>query len=730
MRAAAQRRLVPQAVQLPRRRGAKCSDPDQLLAFAVYVTIALAFVALPVIRHPATFHIGLTADPSQMMWFLVWWPHALAHGLNPFISRVIWAPTGANLTWTTSIPAIALTMAPVTWALGPVISYNIVALLGPAISAWASFLLCRRIAGRFLAGLVGGAVYGFSPYEFGHILGGHLCFTANFVPPLALLIFVQLLEGELSRPRFTSTFALLLVLECLISSEVFATMTVLGTIAWLIGYVLSPASRSGLRSTLLPVVAAYFLATLILSPFLYFALANGAAPREPLFPPSLFSADLVEFVYPTPLLLLARHSYQLLASRNFGNLQENEFYLGLPLLALLLEFCLTRWSQSVSRVLAVMLGFVMVASMGPVLHVGDEALCRLPWSRLFNLPLLNQALPVRLANYGFLIAALLIALSSAQPRSGLTRVLVAYVLIGYLPNFALFMWPERYENPPFFATRLYQKVLHPNENVVIFPYGVTGPSMLWQAETGMYFTMSGAWMGPTPEEFQRWPAVSAALTGLPLRDAGRQLRSFLIAHHVEAIIAAEGADKLPAALGIKPLKLGGVSFYQLPTPGTRDLNDHVTDQLETTALQAWIGDLVTGTERFLCAGHDLGILSPARLHELGYLPDARWGRRLDLVLGGATHGAIAPVWIGPGPNHTVAIGAFASPPAAGTLIARYAQQARDIYYPYPSRFNGEPPPGRPVHFLLITIEPYFVQNCYKASISRSAWLHKQRTDSN
>jgi hypothetical protein len=709
MSALARGSLVLRATDIYRPSSEKCTDRDQRIAVSAYLVLALLLIALPVLRDPTTFHIGLTADPSQMMWFLVWWPHALLHGLNPFISRVVWAPTGANLTWTTSIPAIALVMAPATWLLGPVVSYNIAAVLGPVITAWAAFLLCRWLTSSFVAGIVGGVVYGFSPYELGHILGGHLCFTVNFVPPLCLLIFGRLLEQSVRRERFVVTFATLLVLQCLISSEVFATMTGLGAIAWFSAYALSPAHRNKLRLTLLPITAAYFMATIILSPFLYFALANGAMPRQPLFPPTLFSADLLEFIFPTPLLLVARHSYEALASRNFGNLQENEFYLGLPLLVLLVRLVWYRWSEPLVRILVIMLGVVMVISVGPVLHVADRSRCGLPWAGLFKVPLLNQVLPVRLANYGFLIASLAIALSLAQPRLGLTRVLVAYVLVSYLPNFSLFMWPERYDNPAFFATRLYRKVLYRGENVVIFPYGVSGPSMLWQAETEMYFSMSGAWMGPTPQEFQRWPVVSAALTGLPLVAAGHQLSSFLATHHVEAVIAADGADMLPVSLEIKPLKLGGVSIYRLPKLGKRNVADQALDQLETFALQTWLRNLLTATVQFLHSGNELNTLSPAHLHELGYLPEARWARRLDLVLGGATHGAIAPIWIGPGPKHSIAIGAFASPTAAATLIASYAAEASDIYYPYPARFNGDLPNNHRVSFLLLTINPSFAQ---------------------
>ena len=37
----------------------------------------------------------------------------------------------------------------------------------PAVSAWAAFLLCRHLAGRFWPSLIGGYLFGFSSYELG-----------------------------------------------------------------------------------------------------------------------------------------------------------------------------------------------------------------------------------------------------------------------------------------------------------------------------------------------------------------------------------------------------------------------------------------------------------------------------------------------------------------------------------------------------------------------------------
>lgn len=672
-------------------------------ALSIYIVISILLVGWAVLPHPATLHVGLGKDPSVMMWCMVWWPYAIVHRLNPFICKMVWAPSGFNLTWSTTIPAISLLFAPITLALGPVVSYNAAAVLAPAVSAWACFALCRWLTGNFVAAIVGGALYGFSPFEIGHVLGGHLCFTVNFGLPICLLLFGRLMEQSIGRSRFVLTFAPLLVIQCLISNEVLATMTAVGALAWPTAFALLPEQRRpALKMTLPFVAAAYLLAGVILAPFFYFALANGAAPNQPLFPPSFFSADPLGFVIPTPLMLLARHSYAALIAHHFGNLQENEFYLGLPLIVLVGRFLWVFRSQPSVRFLAAMLGFILVASMGPLLHVADYSVVRLPWAAAFDLPLLSQALPIRLANYGFLIAALIVTLSLAGPRLRFTELLLAYAVVALFPDPRVLHWPGRYDQPSFFSENLYRKVLHRGERIVVFPYGVTGPSMLWQAQAGMYFSMSGGYTGPIPEEFARWPVVTAALTGLPLAEPAVQLRTFLKAHRIEAIVAAEGADLLPAALGMKPTRLGGVFFYRLDDRSCATVPNPTISELEASAGQKWIGDLLEAARRFLVAGEDLANLNPARLNAMGLLPDSRWGDgTLDLVFAGASHSAVTGLWVGPGPGPTIGVGLFVAPGAAAALAAHYAERAASILYPYPRPFSGALTNDHEIHFMLI-----------------------------
>ena len=79
-------------------------------------------------------------DPNFYVWSWRWWPYAISHGLNPLYSRQIGAPVGFDLAWTTTAPAVAVILAPVTAAFGPITSVNLTLLLAAPVSAWVAFL--------------------------------------------------------------------------------------------------------------------------------------------------------------------------------------------------------------------------------------------------------------------------------------------------------------------------------------------------------------------------------------------------------------------------------------------------------------------------------------------------------------------------------------------------------------------------------------------------------------
>ena len=64
--------------------------------------------------HPGRRILGLgdQFDPEIFVWSFAWWPHAVLHWTNPFVTHAIYQPVGASTLWTTTTPGLAVAFAP------------------------------------------------------------------------------------------------------------------------------------------------------------------------------------------------------------------------------------------------------------------------------------------------------------------------------------------------------------------------------------------------------------------------------------------------------------------------------------------------------------------------------------------------------------------------------------------------------------------------------------------
>ena len=76
-------------------------------AGGVYLAVSFAYFGVPVLHHFRRDLVGGGSDPQLFVWSLGWWPHAVLHGQNPFVTHLLWAPHGSNLAWATSVPGLA-----------------------------------------------------------------------------------------------------------------------------------------------------------------------------------------------------------------------------------------------------------------------------------------------------------------------------------------------------------------------------------------------------------------------------------------------------------------------------------------------------------------------------------------------------------------------------------------------------------------------------------------------
>jgi hypothetical protein len=558
--------------------------PAAPVTFAVYAGIAL-LANLP--DWPGDPNHIPSGDLDQMVWFLSWTPHAILHWQNPLATTWLNYPEGVNLAQNTSVPLLALLAAPLTLAVSPVASLNLLLWLAFPLSALSMFYVLRRWVGWGIAAFVGGALYGFSPYVVTQDVH-HLNLAFVPLPPLILLCAYEMIRPGTQRPiRWGVAFGAALVAQFFISSEVAATsMLVVVLSAVVLGVANPRAVASAYRRSARAAAAAVGVVAAAIAYPTWMMIEGPFRYRGPAYR-SGFSADLVSSIAPTkmqkfvPARLAAVDSHHLVS----GNASENGLYLGIPLILLLLVLVVLCWKNRWIRFAGLMALIMSVLSLGPHLVVDNHMTSiPLPWDLLRHLPLANNVIVARLSLYTMLFSVVVVAVGMQElrvrwtlphaPPWGATRSvfdptrvrLVSIAVIGTLGIASALSlvpaWPLKTPPaavPAFFASAEVNRI--PYGSVVLispYPSQVEVQAQMWQAVANMRFRIIGGFAlvrttaGSssdypdilTPEPVQRF--LWAKATGGRPYPAGRvpsddpellcEVRSFLLRYRVGTVI--------------------------------------------------------------------------------------------------------------------------------------------------------------------------------------------------
>ena len=652
----------------------------------IYLGFSALLFARPALPHFATIYLGRGIDQAFFIWCLVWWPYAIAHHLNPFVTRLIFAPAGFNLTWSTSIPLLSLLALPLTAAVGPIMAFNLLCVACPGLAAWTAFLLCHSVTRRFGPSLLGGYIFGFSSYMLAQVFGGHLNLLAAFLIPLVVHLVLARLRARVGRQAFALGLLALVTAQFLIATEILATMTIFGavalTAAWAMG---EPAIRRRITGLAAPILFAYLGMAILVSPYLYYLFAGFRA--IPIYSTNWHSSDLLNFVVPTKTIAIGsaiglfRH-----ASAGFtSNVAEQAAYVGLPLLAIAIWFVLERRRMLEARLLGLMLTVTAVASMGPRLHLAGRSYFKLPWSLLHRAPLIDQALPLRFTVYLFLTLAVLAAtwLAAERHNPGTRALAGALVFVSLFPNPSAHVWSETSSVAPapvFFTAGIYRRYLAPGEIVATLPYawGEADACMLWQALSGMYFRLAGGYPALSPVSFLRWPIVRSANQLATIPDSAEQWMAFAASHEVTAVLMGDNpmpvyfpsTTPIVEALGTPAVAAGGIMLYRVPPATLAPYRGLDWTRMEALADAQRFGALLIAAQSYLASGADPAGLSPVSASKHGYLP-AAW---LPLPAQASDYRLYMRVE----PDRLITVGLLGTPVALRPLIDRYGVYARRI----------------------------------------------------
>jgi hypothetical protein len=287
-----------------------------------YLAVALAF-AWPLPRHVSTH---LTGAPSGDTGVYVWnqwvFRHELVtHGRLPYFTDTIFATTGspANLSLHNYTPFQDLVALPLITPLGVVASFNVVFLAMRLLTAYATFLLARRVTGRVAESWLAGLLFAWSPLL---ITRGTGHFSLVAAAPLAVFLLLILERGE--RRHWLSDIALGATIAWATSADAYyGVYCLLIGALFLVERLVSTARRApsdasrrlGVALNALMPIGAALVAGVVITGGWSFTVAGVTVRMHSLYTPMLVLTGLV-------LARLALHRRVVLERVSWLNLRE------------------------------------------------------------------------------------------------------------------------------------------------------------------------------------------------------------------------------------------------------------------------------------------------------------------------------------------------------------------------------------------------------------------------
>ncbi|PWR10971.1 DUF2079 domain-containing protein [Micromonospora sicca] len=480
------------------------------LALAIWVTSGMW-------RDPNTRAITVnSSDQALFEWLLAFGGHSLTHGENPLFTHLINVPDGANLAVNTSITVYAWVFAPLTYLIGPPATFLVILTLNLAATALAWYwLLSRHLVRSRLAAAVGALFMGYCPAMVSHA-NAHLNWTAGWLVPL-------LIQGvfALRRPGNAIRGGVLLGVLVAVAFSIAAEglfFTALALALFLGVWAVQPSRRAEVRAALPSFLRGLGVTALVAGVLLAYPLwLHFAGPQRfhgTGFDPFIHSEDIAAYgSYPRRSLA----GWAGLGSSLAPNPTEENSFFGIPLLLLAVACFVLLWRRADRAFRATLWALAVTAVVFAVLSWGPTAKWNgrrtdqlLPFGVLDNLPVVNAALPSRLALVvapviGLLLAYTVDRLRAAPPRHRSTELAwalgFAAALLPLLPTPLLTSLREPI--PAFITAGTWKQHVSPGGVLTPLPLtvDVTPDGQRWQAyalahRQGEFRIPAGFFLGP------------------------------------------------------------------------------------------------------------------------------------------------------------------------------------------------------------------------------------------
>src|SRR6266545_1149290 len=386
-------------------------------AFGICVLLAVLHT-WPLALHPGRYSRNDNADTELNEWILAWVEHQLPRDPAHLFEANIFYPAHDALAFSEPLIVPAIMGGPLAWAgASPVLVYNLVLILGFALTAFATALVVESWTGSLIAALVAGSAFAFNTHtltRLAHIQGIHI-----YGLPLALLAIERIVQRGSTRAAIGLAAYLALLAYTSGYLVVFATV--------MIGLVLLTRAKECLQ------------AARVVLPRLALSAAIAAAAIAPVYLPyrraaneqhMLRSLDIVKDYSATPAGYLASAGRLHVAtwSARFFKDPVDSFFPGFTIAVLSIVGIILTWRRGSSLGCRRVVMLAAIALAGFVLSLGTATPIYGWLFRVFP-PMQGLRAAARFGNLFLLALALLagIGLAAWKPRGAIAALMLLLV---------------------------------------------------------------------------------------------------------------------------------------------------------------------------------------------------------------------------------------------------------------------------------------------------------------
>jgi hypothetical protein len=370
---------------LPGRVLGNSAVARHLTVLACYLAAGVA-VDWPRAAYLTEGKLPASRDGGSYVWGFWWVAHQVEHLGNPWFTRSIAAPVGAQLGYHALMPLEGVLMIPVTLAFGPSASYNLLSALMPGLLCYAMYRAARLWLPSQVGAIAAGGFFGLSS-----MLAWHAWYQLNLAVgvlflPLALEAAVRLRR----RPGWWQAVILGVVLGAsLLTDQESAIMVVIlvlvvllswlarrPTPGWSAGIPRTPGTPSWARRLAVTAVAVA-VALVVASPQIA-AMAAQTRSGGASVPAGPVDVDYVRSGTFLPDLFAASpqvvsHGLTVLNPVSFhGPTRDGVATFGLVLTALAVAGLVVSWRRRSARQLALLWLGTAALSLGSTLKIGGH----------------------------------------------------------------------------------------------------------------------------------------------------------------------------------------------------------------------------------------------------------------------------------------------------------------------------------------------------------------------